>query len=700
MSGAPPEALKVILLWEYPAPSITVVPPDPLYSNGINQASVEFLIFNHLFLQGGLRDGAPYHLICDPGQYERMRDLVEDILRGPSDEAMAALRTPANHRKQLRTEMDAISGPVARLPVERMARVWAFESGRVCLPDGVVVEQVREDEIRVTVGTETVLLPRRAQRRSALPLYFADVDEPVSGPRLGLQVIGSASGFTGSEWSSAFIVWINGLPLIVDGTPYLEEHLARLGIEDEQILGYLITHVHEDHANVVGQLVNRRRVRVLTSPPIMASLTTRLAAILGIDRSEIRRLIEWIPLHPGLERPAGALEWYGCTIRTWYSVHTIPTLGVELELEGRKIRLPGDTIWGSQLLPFQERRVLTPERAEFVQSTYQGADLVVADAGGGMIHPIPEEVHALAQHHPSQQTLVTHIPEAARCYLTPAEPGQRINLVNRNGRTPEQATSLLASPILRDVPERWLLALLNGGEVVDPPEVSIPAPEGGVFVLAGSVAVRVGADEVFRLQRGDLLHRALLDSDAPVELRSTATWTRLLHLPEELYQSFVRDTGLQGRLERVFRTRKWWSRIIGGEPTLETLVSLAQLCRERSFRSGSEIVRQGDRATHFYVVTDGEVEVLRADQDSQVRLGRFGPGFFFGEIALLGEERRTATVRATTPVRVLELPARAFTRNLMEVPYARFLVRSSAEQRRRELRSAQAGQPARDRHPE
>lgn len=685
MVGAPPEALKVLLLWEYPEPAVTVLPPDPLYASGINQASVEFLIFNHLFRMGGARDGVPYYLVCDPGQKERIESLVLDILRGPSDEWMAAHRTPASHRKQLLREMFAVSGGVAEAPLERLTRVVAFEQGRVELPGDLVIRQVGADAVRVECRGKSVQIPRRAQRRATLPLFFADVEEPVIGPRLGLQVIGSASGFTGSEWSSAFIIWINGQPLLVDGTPYLEEHLARLGVEDHHILGYLITHVHEDHANIVGQLVNRRKVTVLTSPPIMASLTTRLAAVLGIDPVDVRRLVDWVPLHPGLDDFGSPLNWYGAEIRTWYSVHTIPTLGVEFRMEEKTIRLPGDTIWGRQLDPFVEHRVISPRRARFIQESYSGADVVVADAGGGPIHPDPDEVRALVEQHSGQVTLVTHIPEYARPYLTPAEPGKGLMLVPRTPRTPEQATALFGSPLLKDVPEQWLLALLYGGNVVDPPEEPAPVQPGAIVVLSGSLAVRQDGEETFRLERGDLFHHSLLPACRTLELRSTATWTRVLSIPEPLYQSLLKATGLQGTLLHLYRTRRWWSGIIGGEPSLDTLVVLSHLCRERSFHPNAEIVRQGDTATHFYVVTAGQVEVTRTEGDTEHVLGQFGPGFFFGEIALLCEERRTATVRALTEVDTLELAGRAFLRNLMDVPHARFLISRAAAERRRRL---------------
>jgi CRP-like cAMP-binding protein len=79
------------------------------------------------------------------------------------------------------------------------------------------------------------------------------------------------------------------------------------------------------------------------------------------------------------------------------------------------------------------------------------------------------------------------------------------------------------------------------------------------------------------------------------------------------------------------------------------LKGLAEGMSVRAAAPGEDLVTAGDSAIAFFVVLDGELAVIVRGEDVR----RLGPGDHFGEIALLAPEaRRTATVRAVTPVRV------------------------------------------------
>ena len=84
------------------------------------------------------------------------------------------------------------------------------------------------------------------------------------------------------------------------------------------------------------------------------------------------------------------------------------------------------------------------------------------------------------------------------------------------------------------------------------------------------------------------------------------------------------------------------------QPTLETLAGTLVPVR---LAAGDELFRQGDVGDRFYIVADGDVEIVI---DGGV-VRETGPGGYFGEIALLRDVPRTATVRAKTDVELLAL---------------------------------------------
>jgi peroxiredoxin (alkyl hydroperoxide reductase subunit C) len=84
------------------------------------------------------------------------------------------------------------------------------------------------------------------------------------------------------------------------------------------------------------------------------------------------------------------------------------------------------------------------------------------------------------------------------------------------------------------------------------------------------------------------------------------------------------------------------------------LGSLAEQAEKVSFAAGDTIVSEGDAADRFYVIATGEVAITRqSPEGDEIELATLGPGQFFGEVGLLAETRRTATVRAVGDVELL-----------------------------------------------
>ena len=94
------------------------------------------------------------------------------------------------------------------------------------------------------------------------------------------------------------------------------------------------------------------------------------------------------------------------------------------------------------------------------------------------------------------------------------------------------------------------------------------------------------------------------------------------------------------------------------------LQQVAQLADELDLAEGATLIREGERGREFIVVADGTVAVTRGGQT----IRELGSGDFIGEIALVADVPRTATVTATSPVRLLVVTDRAFRGLLEQMP--------------------------------
>jgi CRP-like cAMP-binding protein len=98
--------------------------------------------------------------------------------------------------------------------------------------------------------------------------------------------------------------------------------------------------------------------------------------------------------------------------------------------------------------------------------------------------------------------------------------------------------------------------------------------------------------------------------------------------------------------------------------TPEEIADIAQVAQESFFQPGQIVVTQGTPGQAFYLIVEGTVEYLR---DGAV-LGEFGPGDFFGEMSLLDEAPRSATVRALEGTWCLMLSSWDFKALLLKKP--------------------------------
>src|SRR4051812_47698076 len=83
----------------------------------------------------------------------------------------------------------------------------------------------------------------------------------------------------------------------------------------------------------------------------------------------------------------------------------------------------------------------------------------------------------------------------------------------------------------------------------------------------------------------------------------------------------------------------------------EDLRRIATFASEDSAPEGATLVREGDFSNDMVAIESGTAEVLRKGE----KVGSLGPGDVFGEMGVLGKENRSATIVATSPMRLVRL---------------------------------------------
>jgi CRP-like cAMP-binding protein len=119
------------------------------------------------------------------------------------------------------------------------------------------------------------------------------------------------------------------------------------------------------------------------------------------------------------------------------------------------------------------------------------------------------------------------------------------------------------------------------------------------------------------------------------------------------------------RAQRRDRLRKC-AVFAGLEP--HELAALCEFVQERSIPAGEEFIRQDDIGDRCYIVASGHAVVFQRDKDDEVLLSTVGPGECLGELGYFSDGKRSASVRASEDMEVLELSYTDLQRTLEVTP--------------------------------
>jgi hypothetical protein len=125
------------------------------------------------------------------------------------------------------------------------------------------------------------------------------------------------------------------------------------------------------------------------------------------------------------------------------------------------------------------------------------------------------------------------------------------------------------------------------------------------------------------------------------------------------------------------------------------LAAVASVTEEADYDDNQIVIQQGDPGNTLYLIIDGEVAVIKSQEDgSDLELDRIGSGDYFGEMALFEQIPRTATIRTVRPCRMLVLHKQQFDEMVREYPQIALEICKVLSSRIRKLHQKMTGKTA------
>jgi CRP-like cAMP-binding protein len=221
--------------------------------------------------------------------------------------------------------------------------------------------------------------------------------------------------------------------------------------------------------------------------------------------------------------------------------------------------------------------------------------------------------------------------------------------------------------------------------------------ENDSLFLIGMGSVRLetqsvrGSQQVFsRLGEGDFFGElSFMSKSAHMDSAIAESDVSLLIIHRPIFDDWVKKhPSIHDTVEDFYR-RRVLARILAITPVFEGIpqearIPLAQQFSLSFYHNGDVIIAEGDIESTFFLIRSGRVQVSttnKKDPTNKVILGTLGEGSFFGEVSMLTNMPRTASVTATGSVELLTLSGEKFNIIAKEFPTVRKVVEAYLKQR-------------------
>ena len=568
LAGCPPEIVKVLLKNNLKAPDVILL-PDIAVAQGESQVAVEFPLYHHLFFGENAKSRNPLLLIGNRRRTDAARELLQLSLFGPDQEKLVEWGMTESEADSLAREtrwfqLKDNEGKI--LGLDHLVHTKAFSKNPLAL-DWLSIERTGKNVFRLTAGdqSEEINLSPNVEQHPPYPVTF-DLTTPIL-VKLGVEVLGGSTGFSATQASSGLALCYNGTYILIDAIPYLNYHLRARGIASNQITAIFLSHIHDDHCNLISLLHYNRRIEVLTTRLIFSMMLRKLA--LTLDRSE-ESLADYFTFTELTNRET--TNFYGLRVTPFYSSHSIPTIGAHFETShnGRDygITFTGDNQALVDVKRMQKTGVVSTERVREIEAPYlRETNLLLADGGEGQIHGDPAD----ALKSPAERIVFMHLDrlsEKFASHFMTASSGKRFPVLQ--GETDYNLTRTIEFLLeyFPSMPPSWISNLLANQHVrtFNADDIIIregTKSEGYLYMILTGIARVVHHDgerkhHLATMEAGELIGEMSIISgqgqrNASVVAMSPVTVTAI---SERSFREYIEHQKLEKELKRMWQNRE------------------------------------------------------------------------------------------------------------------------------------------------
>jgi CRP-like cAMP-binding protein/glyoxylase-like metal-dependent hydrolase (beta-lactamase superfamily II) len=685
--GSPPEVIKVLMNHQKPMPTTVVLPAHFFWLEEV-QAELEFPLYHFLFFRGGFFKGEKLKIIGSADQIDRIRQILRLTLLGPDENLMRQWRIP----KQTITQQLAITNHFAlKMPngsiaeVDDLVEFIYFKNDQAelkCLH----IEVTGKNCFSIIYRGENQVLNLNFSERQKSPMeIWADSSFQLKRPAFGMHAMSHCtSGFDPIGFTTGLVLFINSMPVLIDGPSWTKEHLRAFGLSISEIKGNILSHTHGDHASVIDTIISGHKVHLITIKEVYRSFILKLSLLIGWPEHKIRKMIHCTEV--SLDKP---YHWFGATFNFFRSVHTISTIGFEVNYNGKKIIYSGDTVWGESLQKLFAAGIVDQVTYDPLAKIFTSqADLVIMDGGGGLIHPDPVEINKLS-FDVKQKTFLTHRSNLPKeiTGLNLIHPGQQWELIPTSSVSIGDINAIQNSPLIAGLSQEWLNTIYSQGKIdaVDTGQIILQEGKPGqdfYIILDGAFSVIQG-DSVIRLGTGDFFGELpLLEDKLSTATVKARTKGRLIVIPREIFLQMADRTTIGKKLRKLHQMRPallqcGWVK----ELPIQIIDQLAEKVNRRVYKAGETITHEGEKGDEIFYLESGKASVFMTANRQTEKITSMSKNQFFGEMAVLGDGIRTATVIAEEDTSVLILRRLDFARLKREYPILFYAMGVIADER-------------------